>query len=94
MTKEEREHLWQTTFIACRKHPERRCNRSDFVNNRSRRCASCVVRGTPSRNRNHYRSAMRWAYKRSMRTRERFGLLPGALCGLKLFERITGYDYR
>lgn len=94
MTKEKREHLWQTTFIACKRHPERRCKRSDFVNNRSRRCASCINRGSPSRDRQQYESAMRWAYKRSMKTRERFGVQPNSLQGLELIKRITGYDYR
>ena len=41
MTKEEREHLWQTTFIACKRHPDRRCNRAVFVNARQQKCCSC-----------------------------------------------------
>lgn len=97
--KEEREHLWQTTFIPCNRHPERRCNRSDFVGTRIKRCGRCKsfrIDGSPRPRtvRHNTKRGIHWSYKRSMRTRERFGVHPKSLQGLHLFARITGYDYR
>ena len=39
-----RAEKWDSEFIFCKNHPERRCNRSDYVNRRHRRCASCKGR--------------------------------------------------
>lgn len=41
MDKKDREEKWDVEFIACKHHPDRRCNRSDFVNTRARRCGDC-----------------------------------------------------
>ena len=56
MTKEEREHLWQTTFIACKRHPERRCNRSRFVRLGGKECSSCTSTSPAAKS----RLAARW----------------------------------
>ena len=45
-----RAERWNTQFIPCKNHPERRCNRSAYVISRTTRCGSCWNRhtdGTP-----------------------------------------------
>jgi len=88
-TRKLRAKKWESCFIPCIKHADRRCNRSAYVCNAARKCASCrdrlkdgTLRGRAIRAKN------KWNYKQSMKLR---GRLAGRLRGWALFERLTGF---
>lgn len=56
---ERRAERYDSEFIACIRHPERRCNRSAYVRRNSKSCASC-------RNR-HANGQLQEGYKRRHR---------------------------
>jgi hypothetical protein len=41
LTKEERAAKWDSEFIPCKKHPERRCNKYSYVKCGAIRCGTC-----------------------------------------------------
>lgn len=41
MDRESRAKKWDSEFIPCNKHPNRRCNRSTYVTRENMRCGSC-----------------------------------------------------
>lgn len=43
MDKESRGKLWDSEFISCTIHPDRRCSRSGYVNRSDHHCGSCRV---------------------------------------------------
>ena len=61
-----RENRWQGEFIACKNHPEKRCNRIDYVFRRSRRCNICRIMKAPSykRHRHKYNNSEHRRWKR------------------------------
>jgi hypothetical protein len=58
---------WDTTFIPCRNHPERRCNRSAFVKRGVRLCGSCKNNRTPAHRRYMHSEQRRWRTRSTRR---------------------------
>lgn len=44
-TRSARLKRWTETFIACNRHPDRRCSRTQYVRRRKRVCATCNASG-------------------------------------------------
>jgi hypothetical protein len=90
--KEKRKKRWDSTFIFCIYHPDRRCNRSQYIRDGHRYCASCRDRLED----NSYRPQVRkkWAKKELRRIMERrkqgSQFHHSALRGFELFSRIVG----
>ena len=83
---------WETNFISCTKHPDRRCKRSLFLHSRRRLCSSCHLRTSDgSLSNTHKRRRNQEEYKRSMKRRS-VGKHSTSLQGLKLFQRSTGFN--
>ena len=74
-TRKRRGERWDREFIPCKKHPDRRCNRSSFVNTRHRYCGSCKTNLRPdgSRRPAHLRheKSEQWDWKRRGRRTQR-----------------------
>ena len=51
---------WDGEFVPCKHHPERRCNRSDYIRRTSRRCASCKLKSSPAKAAYHHSEQRRW----------------------------------
>ena len=93
-SRNKRMRRWQTEFISCTRHPERRCKLSLYLNNGGRRCTFCCHRlasGMLAPNVQQY-SKVR-ALKTSLKNRAKFGCHSLSLQGFKLFERMTGANY-
>lgn len=89
-----RAQQWDRTFIACKNHPNRRCNRSRYVRAAGKKCASCNVRKANGLYRAGYLIAVansHWA--RSMKLRERSTQQGWWADPLKLIQRYCGVDY-
>ena len=91
---ERRAERYDSEFIACIRHPERRCNRSDYISARHRRCATCKrtrLNGTkiPA----YERACRQRDYNRSMEKALHWGRSSRSLQGFKLFARLTGFNY-
>lgn len=93
-TSGKRAQRWNTEFIPCKRHPERRCQKAFFLATGTRRCAGCrqhladgSLRPAARRHKNVQN------YNRSMWLRKRGRWGTRTLQGLKLFARLTGYDY-
>lgn len=92
--RERRTLHWRNNFIACSKHPERRCNRSGYVLRRARFCSGCLNRRADGRSTQAYiRGKRKYAYKIAMRNRYYNIPYPGSLQGLALITRITGLQF-
>lgn len=89
--RKKRAKRWETAFIACAFHSDRRCNKSCFVFAAKRRCGSCASRNKPSiggpKRQAQRRHARKRNYKKMTQNRLR-GF--GRMRGLELFERSTG----
>jgi hypothetical protein len=86
-----REKKWQTEFIGCVKHPERRCNRSVYVSTSNRRCCSCHSRLSDGIHKpGHKRRQRKNAYKKIVRGRTHY--YSNGMRGVELFNRSTGMN--
>jgi hypothetical protein len=83
---------WEKELIPCRKHSNRRCNKSAYVCSGKKVCGSCH-RGPKLKDGSYRRSIKRHlrvrAYRKSINLRKYFR---GRMRGLKLFERSTGFN--
>lgn len=57
--RQRRTRKWESGFISCRNHPNRRCNKCRYVATAIRRCASCG--NTPYLNRTRQKRQLQWA---------------------------------
>ena len=90
-SRDERELKWNNTFIPCIRHNDRRCNRSNYVKDGHRRCATCFKK--------HADGSMRLScllrqrkrdYSRMMKARGRYGASAWSMNALQIWERCTG----
>jgi|GEM_PF-3454382 len=93
--KERRAKKWDSTFIPCKRHPERRCNRSAFVSSGHYRCARCKSHRVSGEMRPSYRAHVahtcaRKDWARSMRAKLHSMKQGWWTDPLKLFERYCG----
>lgn len=51
MTREERERVWESQMVLCRRCENGRARRGDFISHGTRRCAECHTRGDPGNSR-------------------------------------------
>jgi len=77
-----RAERWSTSFIACIRHPERRCNRSGYVRKGNRKCSTCGSLDSTGRRKPSYlrhwkrriesglHAAQCYAYRREKRIQE------------------------
>lgn len=91
---------WESEFISCTNHPDRRCNRSRFVRRQERVCGSCHIRKADGKKRSEgkrritpgllerkKRMTRKRGYEKILKNRRQ---LKSKMSGIKLFERNTG----
>lgn len=90
-SKNRRTVKWESIFIPCIHHPDRRCNRSNYVISARRKCGSCSsTRANGEKRRSYVRNLNKTHHKRSMRSRERGGTGNASLSIVQIWERCTG----